>query len=196
VLLNIIRITLDNNCLLSLNKRDGEYEHIKSLLTLNSEQITLCIPAIVASENQQNEVVSSNFGQFQEFLARIGCQDCELLNPMLYLDICYWDHAVLAGEEMALLEQRVHEILFPKVPFKYSEYCATFGLEPNNGIIDRKWRNAKCDVQAMWCHIEYKGDIFVSQDNNFHKKTKKSKLIALGAKNIMTPSECLSELTK
>jgi hypothetical protein len=191
-----MRITLDNNCLVSLDNRDGEYEHIKSLLNLSSEQITVCIPAIAASENQQSGIVNYNFGQFEEFLKRIGCQKCELLNPMSYYDICYFDRSVWTGEEMVLFEQRIHEILFPKIPFRYVEYCATCGIEPNNAILDRKWRNAKCDVQAMWCHIEYKGNIFVSQDNNFHKKTKKSKLIALGAKNIMTPSECLSELTK
>ena len=169
-----MKITLDNNCLISLKNKDGEHVEIKALVDLHPHQITLYIPAIAASENQQGGVLHRNFAQFQEFLAEIGCERCELLNPMLYLDISYLDHAVLTDEEMVSLERKIHDVLFPNIPFPYSEYCRRLGLNSDDGVIDRKWRRAKCDVQAMWCHIYYNNDIFVTQDNNFHKATKKA----------------------
>jgi hypothetical protein len=181
-----VRITLDNTCLLSLERKDDGYQDIEALVDFHPKKITLCIPAIAASENQKGGTVNSNFGHFQQFLQKIGCENCELLNPMAYLDICYLNHAVFVDEEMALLEQRIHEILFPQIPFLYSD---------NPSTSSHRWRNAKCDVQAMWCHIWYKGEIFVTQDRNYRKISKIDKLIDLGAKRILTPADCLNALS-
>lgn len=189
-----MKVTLDNNCLISLKNNDGEYVEIKALVDLHPKQITLCIPAIAASENQRGGLLHSNFAQFQEFLAEIGCERCELLNPMLYLDVSYFDHAIFSDEQMLAAERKIHDILFPNIPFQYTEYCRRFELYSVDGVVDRKWRRAKCDVQAMWCHIHCNGDIFVTQDNNYHKATKKAKLVAVGAQEILRPSECLSKL--
>jgi hypothetical protein len=189
-----VRITLDNNCLISLEKKENGYQDIKALIDWHPAKITLCIPAIAASENQKGGTVHPTFTQFQEFLREIGCGNCELLNPMLYLDICYLNHAVFVGGEMASIEQSIHEILFPQIPFLYADYRKTFLSSPGT-LVDRRWRNAKCDVQAMWCHIHYKGDVFVSTDDNFHKLTKKPRLIALGASQIMYPKECREEMS-
>ena len=68
-----MKITLDTNCLISLEKKDSEYIDIKALANLYPNQITLCIPAIAASENQQGGVLHTNFAQFQKFLAEIDC---------------------------------------------------------------------------------------------------------------------------
>ena len=42
-----------------------------------------------------------------------------------------------------------------------------------------KWRNAICDVQALWSHIHAGNDVFVSRDRNFHKASKLPKLLSL-----------------
>jgi len=161
---------------------------------MHPDQIILCIPAIAASENQRGGRLHTNFAHFQQFLADIGCQRCELLCPMAYSDISFLDYAILSDDEMATLERRIHGILFPNIPFGYSEYCERFGLDSDAGAVDRKWRRAKCDVQAMWCHIYYNGDVFVTQDNNFHKATKRDRLVTLGAREILRPSNCVSRL--
>lgn len=189
-----MKITFDNNCLISLKKKDGEYNEIKTLVGLHPNQITLYIPAIAASENQLGHVLYTNFTHFKEFLAEIGCEKCELLNPMGYYDISYWDHAVFVSEKMRSLEHKIHNILFHEIPFPYKEYCERLKIDPKVMGVDRKWRRAKCDVQAIWCHIHYNNDIFVTSDNNFHKLTKKPRLIELGAKEILTPKECVSRL--
>lgn len=185
---------MDTNCLLSLKNRDGEYREVKELVDMCSTGATLHIPAIAASENQQGGTLMRSFTDFQAFVAAVGCGKSELLYPMLYLDISYLDYAVLSDEKMESLERKIHDILFPKIPFLYPVYCTESGSVPNNGTIDRKWRRAKCDVQSIWCHIYYRNDIFVTQDKNFHKATKKSRLVALGARDILKPSECLSRL--
>ena len=53
---------------------------------------------------------------------------------------------------------------------------------------------AKCDVLAMWCHITFGGDIFITSDRNFFRKTKKPHLIALGARDILTPQGAVAKL--
>jgi hypothetical protein len=53
----------------------------------------------------------------------------------------------------------------------------------------RPWRNAKCDVQALWSHIYHKRSCFVTRDENFFKVSKLPALIDLGAGSIMRPAE-------
>ncbi|MFC2000512.1 hypothetical protein ACFLXE_07165 [Chloroflexota bacterium] len=189
-----MKITLDYNCLVSLKEKDGEHAEIKSLVELHPYHIVVFIPAIAASENQQGGRLHTNFDQFEQFLREIKCERCELLNPMWYWDVSYLDHMVVSDEQMVSFEREIHDILFPNIPFEYPEYCRRFGLNVDDGTIKRKWRNAKCDVQAMWCHIQYGNDIFVTQDGNFLKATKKRKLVVLGAQKILRPKQCLSQL--
>ena len=63
-------------------------------------------------------------------------------------------------------------------------------LDPEKKPLDKKWLNAKADVQSIWSHINAVNDIFVTQDSNFLKQ-KRQPLIDLGAKNIFTPSNAL-----
>ena len=56
------------------------------------------------------------------------------------------------------------------------------------------WRNAKCDVLALWSHINDKDDIFVTRDGNIHKQTKKPQLHALGAGDILRPKDAATEI--
>jgi hypothetical protein len=58
--------------------------------------------------------------------------------------------------------------------------------------MEATWRNHKCDVLAMWCHIHYGGDVFVTTDRNFMKASKQQRLEALGAREIQTPCGALS----
>jgi hypothetical protein len=49
-------------------------------------------------------------------------------------------------------------------------------------------------VLTLWSHIRYNGDIFVTNDSNFHKQTKKPRLVELGCGKILTPSEAVKML--
>ena len=53
--------------------------------------------------------------------------------------------------------------------------------------LNKKWRNAKCDVQAFWSHVHGQRDVFVTSDGNFHAASKRSQLIALAGGQNKTP---------
>ena len=84
---------------------------------------------------------------------------------------------------MADLERKIHQILFPEIEFAYG------------GEVYKRWHNAKCDVLALWSHIHYGSGIFVTMDSNCHKKTKKTRLLALGAGEILKPEDAALRLT-
>jgi hypothetical protein len=105
---------------------------------------------------------------------------------MAYTDLCYLDWCVISGPPLEAEEREIHEILFPSIGFRAADHCP-----PEDKTGRSKWRNAKCDVQSMWCHIHYPGDIYVTRDTNFHKQSKKSRLEASGAGLIATPEQAL-----
>lgn len=109
-----------------------------------------------------------NFNEFKERIARLGLADLELLEPMGYWDITFWDFSIWCDDSMELLERGIHEVLFPSVPFLWAHHCADVGLDPKTSHPNNWWRNAKCDVQAFWSHASRKRDVFVTSDQKFH----------------------------
>lgn len=113
---------------------------------------------------------------------------------MGYFGVCFFDWCVSTDAEMVEQEKRLHEILFPKIEFDYVGFCASLGVAPSEGPPHGRWLNAKCDVQALWCHIHEGGGFFVTSDGNFHKATKKSRLEQLGVGRIHNPDEAVAAL--
>nr|MBA3968078.1 hypothetical protein [Nitrospirales bacterium] len=150
--------------------------------------------AISASERQKLGDQLETFSEFQERMASLGLGHLPLLFPMMYWDVTYWDECLWADEQMELLERKLHGVLFPGIPHLWQDYCRERGIEPELTTLDRKWKNAKCDVLAIWSHAFRKRQVFVTTDRNFHKATKKSKLIGLGAGRIETPASAVSLL--
>lgn len=186
-------VTLDKNCVIDLEEERSAAGDVTRLVELNdSGRICVCLPAIMASEKLRDGTYRSNFAGFVEWLHSLGLAHLKLLYPPMYLDITFFGRSVLADESDDL-ERKIHAVLFPDIDFNFCDYCAARCIEPNTGPV-AKWRNAKCDVLSMWCHIHYAGDVFVSSDENFHKAAKKPQLIALGAKAILRPSEASSHL--
>ena len=127
-------------------------------------------------------------------MASLDLGHLPLLLPMMYWDITYWDECLWADEEMAKLEQEIHEVLFPNIPHLWQDYCSSLGISADLPPTGRAWKNAKCDVLALWTHIFHKREVFVTTDRNFHKLSKGPKLIALGAGRIETPASAASLL--
>jgi hypothetical protein len=96
---------------------------------------------------------------------------------------------------MSKLERSIHEILFANIPFLWSDYCAAYYIAEVPETPDRKWSNAKCDVQAFWSHAWRKRDVFVTSDGNFHAESKKNKLLSLAGGRIETPASGVVLLT-
>jgi len=189
-------VTLDTNCIIDLEEANPRATSIKELIQMHKDgKINLRVVAISASERKPDGTYASNFAEFQERVAALGLGQADILKPMGYFGVSYWDWCLWADDEMLGLEEKVHKILFPEIEFSYKEFCRKRGLDLNSGSIDRRWRNAKCDVLALWSHIWHGNGIFVTADNEFHKESKKPYLIAIGAGEILRPDEAVVRLT-
>ena len=191
--------TLDTNCIIDLENNARAARYIRALIRMHEDRrINLRVVAISASERKRDRTYAANFSEFKERIAAIGLGGVEILRPILYWGMAYWDWCIWAGHEndpMMELERRVHEILFPEIQFSYKEFCKKNSIDIN-GALDPRWRNAKCDVLAMWSHIYYGGDVFVTRDSNFLEPTKKSLLVTLGAGEILEPNEAVTRLAE
>ena len=188
--------TLDTNCLLAVSEQRDDAPHIRALVQAHrSGHVSVAIAAISASERQRNGKMLDNFSEFTDRLASLDLADLPLVLPMCYWDVMYWDACVEATPEQAELEVRIQSILFPTVPCAWPEYCKRYKLNPENSPLDKKWKNAKCDVQAFWCHAVNRHKVFVTTDKNFHRATKKPKLLALAPGSIVFPHEAARLVT-
>ena len=188
----MIKVTLDNNVVIDLENKN--YSYCSKLVKLHEDKrILLRVPAISASESKPNGSYIAHFDEFRERICAIGLSNVDILKPLLYWGTGFWDYFVYGGGKLSRLEEEIQRILFPKIEMEYTQYCENKSLDKNSKEGWKKWVNAKCDVLSMWCHIYYKGDIFVTNDRNFHKKTKKNCLIELGAGEILRPEEIIAK---
>ena len=184
--------TLDTNCIIAVDEQRAEANAIRTLAHAHaSGTARVAIVAISASERQRNSRRIKNFTEFQTRITSLGLGHLEILLPMGYWDITFWDQMLWVGDEMEQLEKRIHDVLFPEIEFSFLEFCQARGMDKDQ-IGSAVWRNAKCDVQALWSHIHHCREFFVTSDRNFHTAMKKPSLIALGANEIVYPAEAAS----
>ena len=165
------------------------------LVEMNRKRrINLRITAASASERKPDQKYASRLSEFQHRLAAIGLNGLEILPTICYADVSFFDYCLVGDGELSVLECKIQRILFPKIQLEYRNYCEKRSLKLSDEKAWHKWTNAKCDVLSLWSHIWYKGDIFVTRDNNYHKKTKKPDLIRLGAGDILTPNVALTRI--
>ena len=182
--------TLDTNCLIDVEEGRPSAPFVRDLASLHGQNgIKVAISAIGASERQRAGGYTQNFSEFQAKLKALGFEALELLLPLAYWDVCFWDHCV-GADENDTLEWEIHNVLFPNIEFMWVDYAKVRGLAVDS--LDKNWRNAKCDVSALWCHIKHGGGVFVTSDGNFHAATKQDKLSALGVGTIAYPIDALS----
>lgn len=161
--------TFDTNCMYAIE--EGRPEAKKLLHCVDAarlKKIDLALLAISASEKQKGGAYLTSFEAFKTRVANIGLSDFELLKPMGYYDVTYWDWAIYVDDETLNLEKEIHKILFPKQTFEF--HCPID--DPLHDLQWRKWINRKCDTQALWCHIHYARDVFVTSDSNFFRRWK------------------------
>jgi hypothetical protein len=178
--------TLDTNCIIALDENRPDAQFIRALIAAH-EKGTLIVRAvaIAAAERQKSGAPPvHNISAFRSRIDALGLQSIDLLCPIGYVGICHADFFLAAGPEMLDLERRIHDVLFPNVPYDIDGKANP----PGTTAWDR-WRNAKCDVLTAWSHIYHRGDVLVTADGKFHAATKKPALAALGAKDIVYPRD-------
>lgn len=184
--------TLDTNCLIDVEEGRPAAVAIRALADAHAEGLAdVAVVAMSASERQKNGHRIGNFSEFESRLAEINLAHLSTILPMAHWDICFWDRCLWADQAMVDLESQIHSILFPNIEFSWDDYCRDKGIGPSSNSLREKWRNRKCDVQAMWSHIHAKRAVFVTNDGNFHAATKKPPLIVLGANRIERPDDAV-----
>jgi len=159
---------------------------------LAERAIRLLVPAISASERKPDGSYARSFQDFKDKVAAVGLQDAEIIKPTGIWGMTFWDWMLWGDEETVAAQQAIHDVLFPGLEFRYADYCAARGLDPEAIPADGKWRNAKCDVLTMWSHIHHGVNILVTSDENFHRQTKEAKLAALGAGTVVRRAEAVA----
>ncbi len=188
------RLTLDNNCLIALDHEESAAPDLRRLISAyRAGLVHLCVVAIGASERSRAGVRSLT--EFESRLARIGLQNAEILMTPWHLDLSLLGFStMLVSEEGAALVETLYRALFPTDgDGSYAGFCASHDHVPDDDWHE-KWLNRRCDALTLWAHLNNAGDIFITIDSNFHKKTRKPALIALGAKAIMRPAEAVCYL--
>ena len=172
-------ITLDTNCLIDLEEQRNGFASIKKIINESKQNsLDVAIVAVSAIDKKLHNNKIKNFSEFQKWLADLGLSHIKILKPIAYTDISYADWCVVGGGELTELEHKIHDILFPTLPYSV----------PPDKLMP-KWINAKADVLIMWAHIWNKREVFITRDKNFFKKTKRSQLEKLGAQLIVNPEE-------
>ena len=155
----LMRFTLDMNCIIDVEEARPNAPFVRELVGLHGiNGINVAVSAIGASERQRAGGYAKYFSEFQAKLTDAGFGALELLPPLAYWNLCFGDHCVWA-DETDTLERQIHDVLFPNIEFSWPDYAKLRGLVIDSQ--DKKWRNAKCDVLGLWCHIKHGGGVFV-----------------------------------
>ncbi len=114
-----LKLTFDTNCFVALDDhREPEASCIRKLLKLHEDgQVQVRMVASSASEKQRDKTYLRNFGAFQVRLVALGLAHIELLKPLAYWDVAFYDWAVYGDGEASELDERIHQALFPSQPF-------------------------------------------------------------------------------
>jgi hypothetical protein len=176
-----VKLTLDHNCIIHLEKQTQIGKKVNAIVSDSRHECF--IVNIGASEMREKGVRPDQYEKFEELLKLAGVSHLPRLNPMMIFDVTFWDKCDWGNEEMIKLAGEIEDALFggsPRID------VAAVGPDSPAGA---KWLNRICDVHGMWCHVKNGNDVFLTTDENFTKETKLPKLLALGAKRICHPNE-------
>jgi hypothetical protein len=176
-----MKLTLDHNVVIALANRSSNVDRLRAAITDGSHQAF--VVEIGASEMRQRGVKPDRYDLFEQLLCEAGIASLHRLSPMMIWDVTFWDHGLWSDENMIIQAKQIEQVLFGKSP------PIDITREAEDSPTVATWLNRLCDVQALWCHLHYGNEVFVTSDRNFHKATKLPRLLALGAGRISRPEE-------
>ena len=191
----MLSFTLDTNCIIAVEEPRPATAAVRELIARQRASTAVVrLVATTAAENQRDGSTLDNFSHFQQRLQGLGLDDLEILAPVAVLDLVYLDWCVFAHDEAEEESQRLHDVLFPTMPFHYADAVSEGLPEEDHRRAERKWRNRRLDVLVLHTHILAKADVFVTSDAGFYKLGRRERLAALGAPVILTPQDALAYL--
>jgi hypothetical protein len=175
-----MKFTLDTNCIIDFEEKRIGWQNIDAMIQkIARNGYSIAVLGISASEKRQNSLAPVGIDNFRNRVETIGLGGAAVLKPLGFWGVTYWDFCVWGGSDSIALHEKIADILFANSPYRYNKPDA-------DEVYRRKHINQICDAQALWAHITYRRDVFVTGDNNFHSKAKKQALLKLGAQQIVT----------
>jgi hypothetical protein len=174
------RILLDTNCLIDLAEDDAAAAPLGVIVAASRRGLVrLAVAAITASENPRKGSPPKSWDEFSGLLARVGLADVEVLKSMGYWGVSFWDQGLWVGDDMLELEARIHAVLSP-----------TLAIDDRSD--ERRWRNAKCDVQMVWTAMWNGVAVLISSDKKIVARS--TALAAIRPIEVLTPASFLRSL--
>jgi hypothetical protein len=188
-----VNVTLDMGCLADLEDGHSAASYLRSLLRLHERRVlTLRVVAIGASERHADGVFAAEFPEFADRIAALGLQDAEILEPVFRWGLSFAGWSLWPDVELERLERRIHDVLYRRIDFCWSDYLARRGAGTDRAVLHARWRQARCEVLTMWAHLRYDGDIFVTRNEVYWQRDNREQLIRMGAGDILTPQGALT----
>lgn len=173
------KITVDRNLIIAVQNNEPEKSVMMQIFKAhNAGRLSVGISASNRVENQLDGVEIQGLDSFLNDCKTVGLQNPEVLDYPLDWEMGLWEHGTISTDAYAL-ELTIHEILHPTAP--------TFLSDSQPDYVRRRVRNRKCDVFAMWSHIWFERDVFLTKDKRFIKR--RVRLEKIGAKGIFLPHE-------
>ncbi len=182
------KVTIDHNSIVALDKRtsgdaltakDNEIATaMDGILALASQgSVGIVLPAIAASERQQQGNVVRDFTTFRNRIAALGITPEQYSLPEMRLGVTFLGYATLGfvGPEWNVLQRELQQIIHPNMDWDDTSH--------------KNWLNRCCDVMTIFAHFQANADLFVTDDKKaFLSHNKKIKLLQLGA-NMIEPAD-------
>ena len=154
------KLTLDFNITNSLMNEIQPSSCIHELIELHNEgTIEISVPAICAYDLSPNIECSKEFESFHSKIKKLSSREINILEPMFIPNFTFEGHCHYEDMEksMVALDRKIYEILFPGK--RFSPICREFIEVYDNWV-----------VISLWCHIFYKQDIFITDNENLLKQ--------------------------
>lgn len=176
-----MNVTLDRHCLFHLADRTAAGLALERVVARTD--LRCFVVDIACAEMRRRGVTPEHYERFEGLLSAARLRHLPRLEPMFLVDVTFWGRCVPASAETARLAQEVGAALFGEAP---ALEMPPAGLDSPSG---RAWIDRHCDVQALWCHIRNRNDIFVTTDEGLVLASRRSRLAELGAGRICLPDE-------
>jgi hypothetical protein len=176
-----MKLTLDHNVVIALENSSPNVESVRQAIDGGTHEAF--VVKIGASEMRKRGITPDRYDLFEQLLRDAGIDSLPRLTPMAIWGVTFWGHGLWSDEEMISQAKQIEDILFGGSRPIDIAHKAWDSREVS------LWRNRVCDVQSMWCHLHYTNEIFVTSDDNFHKASKKCRLLDMGAGIIARPRD-------
>lgn len=187
--------TLEWNAVMTLEDegRPGR-DALLELISLHGKAIDVGIVTTAASENTRLREMPKSASDFDRRLEDNGLGDLSRVPTVLVWGLSFIGYARFASPAAKTVLREIWEILPGAVPMDHLKFAEENGIAvdvPISSDAFWRWRNQFCDAYSLEAHIAAGRDVFVSGDVKNFKGSRRSRLLALGAREVCSYEDAL-----